>query len=60
MQCNRCNKYIFPPSQITSFSEYSRMQQCPSCKTIDTHYVKPLEYFLTRDTKQVWDSVSIQ
>lgn len=48
-QCNSCYKPVLHPAQrLNFFSDYSHMVPCPHCRTLDTHFVKPLGFCYTR------------
>ncbi|KAK9881038.1 hypothetical protein WA026_014381 [Henosepilachna vigintioctopunctata] len=45
IKCNSCFKPVLHPVQrLNFFSDYSHMMPCPHCRTLDTHFVKPLGY----------------
>lgn len=49
LQCNACHKPVLHPTQrLNFFSDYSHMVPCPHCRTLDTHFVKPLAQCYTR------------
>lgn len=58
LQCNACYKPVLHPAQrLNFFSDYSHMVPCPHCRTLDTHFVKPLGFCYTRQisrTLQMW------
>ncbi|XP_028967035.1 headcase protein [Galendromus occidentalis] len=47
LRCNRCRKLVIQPNQRERyfFSDYSHSIACPSCKSIDYHFVKPLNVY---------------
>lgn len=48
-QCNACYKPVLHPAQrLNFFSDYSHMVPCPHCRTLDTHFVKPLGFCYSR------------
>lgn len=48
-QCNSCYKPVLHPTQrLNFFSDYSHMVPCPHCRTLDTHFVKPLSFCYAR------------
>ncbi|GJQ74205.1 putative headcase protein [Trypoxylus dichotomus] len=49
IKCNACYKPVLHPSQrLNFFSDYSHMVPCPHCRTLDTHFVKPLIFCYAR------------
>ncbi|XP_048516939.1 headcase protein [Dendroctonus ponderosae] len=49
IKCNSCYKPVLHPAQrLNFFSDYSHMVPCPHCRTLDTHFVKPLGFCYTR------------
>ncbi|XP_060523764.1 headcase protein [Cylas formicarius] len=58
IKCNSCFKPVLHPAQrLNFFSDYSHMVPCPHCRTVDTHFVKPLAYCYTRHVSrplQLW------
>lgn len=58
IKCNSCYKPVLHPAQrLNYFSDYSHMVPCPHCRTLDTHFVKPLPYCYARATQrsmQLW------
>ncbi|ENN73188.1 hypothetical protein YQE_10192, partial [Dendroctonus ponderosae] len=49
IKCNSCYKPVLHPAQrLNFFSDYSHMVPCPHCRTLDTHFVKPLVFCYTR------------
>lgn len=59
IKCNSCFKPVLHPAQrLNFFSDYSHMVPCPHCRTLDTHFVKPLGYCYGRQlaprTLQMW------
>ncbi|XP_030767546.1 headcase protein [Sitophilus oryzae] len=53
IKCNSCYKPVLHPSQrLNFFSDYSHMVPCPHCRTLDTHFVKPLSFCFTRHMSQ--------
>lgn len=58
IKCNACFKPVLHPAQrLNFFSDYSHMVPCPHCRTLDTHFVKPLPYCYARPvvrTLQMW------
>ncbi|KAK9744195.1 Headcase protein [Popillia japonica] len=49
IKCNACYKPVLHPSQrLNFFSDYSHMVPCPHCRTLDTHFVKPLSFCYAR------------
>ncbi|XP_045468849.1 uncharacterized protein LOC123676731 isoform X2 [Harmonia axyridis] len=45
IKCNSCFKPVLHPAQrLNYFSDYSHMVPCPHCRTLDTHFVKSLQY----------------
>lgn len=54
-KCNNCQKPMLHPHQrLNFFSDYSHPVPCPHCRSVDTHFVKPLAYCYTRDILQPW------
>uniref|UniRef100_A0A1Y1NC93 Uncharacterized protein n=2 Tax=Photinus pyralis TaxID=7054 RepID=A0A1Y1NC93_PHOPY len=59
IKCNACFKPVLHPTQrLNFFSDYSHMVPCPHCRTLDTHFVKPLIYCYARhqvaQSLQMW------
>ncbi|CAH1173519.1 unnamed protein product [Phaedon cochleariae] len=49
IKCNSCYKPVLHPAQrLNFFSDYSHMVPCPHCRTLDTHFVKPLGFCYSR------------
>uniref|UniRef100_A0A6P7F708 Headcase protein n=1 Tax=Diabrotica virgifera virgifera TaxID=50390 RepID=A0A6P7F708_DIAVI len=49
IKCNSCYKPVLHPTQrLNFFSDYSHMVPCPHCRTLDTHFVKPLGFCYAR------------
>lgn len=49
IKCNACFKPVLHPAQrLNFFSDYSHMVPCPYCRTLDTHFVKSLQYCFTK------------
>lgn len=55
LQCNSCLKPVLHPQQrLNFFSDYSHMVPCPHCRTLDTHFVKPLPFCYTKQAFQLY------
>ncbi|CAH1105997.1 unnamed protein product [Psylliodes chrysocephalus] len=59
IKCNSCYKPVLHPTQrLNFFSDYSHMVPCPHCRTLDTHFVKPLGFCyarqLSRALQMMW------
>ncbi|GLV31534.1 headcase [Carabus blaptoides fortunei] len=55
IKCNSCYKPVLHPQQrLNFFSDYSHMVPCPHCRTLDTHFVKPLAYCYTKQAFQLY------
>ncbi|XP_044727161.1 headcase protein-like isoform X4 [Chrysoperla carnea] len=53
--CNNCFQPLLSYNQrLNYFSDYSRLTNCPHCKTPDYHFVKPLAYWYTREQIQLY------
>lgn len=54
-QCNTCFKPVLHPQQrLNFFSDYSHMVPCPHCRSVETHFVKPLAYCYTKQALQLY------
>ncbi|GIY74766.1 headcase protein [Caerostris extrusa] len=42
LKCNSCHELVIPPDVMLNFSHYSRSIPCPSCNTVDYHFIKSL------------------
>ncbi|XP_035230756.1 headcase protein-like [Stegodyphus dumicola] len=46
LRCNNCQRVIIlPERRLQFFSDYSRSTACPSCGSVDYHFIKPLSSF---------------
>ncbi|OQR68902.1 headcase protein-like [Tropilaelaps mercedesae] len=47
LRCNRCRALVIGPDQRAKyyFSDYSHSIACPSCKSVDYHFVKSLKIY---------------